>query len=723
MNDIIKPITILLFLVSTVLHMYSQSNNVGTDGILWSDAVPFGEGNWYLFKSNTSLSGETIFETTSEELQLSENDKMVIMSSVTDELGCRHFRYQQTYKGIPVEDGVYCVHERDGRVISANGRIIRNLNYSGVPSFSTDSLMKIATNQVPVLKDNRGSLDVELVYTRRYDTRDYNASNYCLTYKLTADDSVRYYDAETGKKVKSYTTIMTFDNCQTGSANTKYNGWQNITTAEHNNKYWLVDYCRGDSIFAMYANYTDTTRFTSEDNVWGENDWKLKGTISAFWAAEMAYDYFYNKFNRNSYDNNGSAIKIITINRLDDGAQWRPISKAIYCGIRYPEFDPSFNSFVSLDLIGHELTHAIVQYTCNLGNEGEAGSLNESFADIFGTMVEYYVEGEYGNYIQGEDITVDHTGFRNMMNPNQKNQPDTYLGTYWDTGADIHINAGVQNYWFYLLAEGGEGVNDNGVPYLVQGIGKENAARIAYWNMVYYMNSSYRYADAKIGSILAAVLLFGYNSEEVQATMAAWDAVGVNSLGSLQFNLETIPCGDYEYVHGIQEQPICAGAINQLTSKCNYVANNVPVTLYAGNEVRLVDGFYSGNNFTAAVLPLFLDDGADLPMEGTAPRMDGSVEGAALSEPLREPILTKSSSANITIYPNPAEGLVAVQSESPITQISIYDIHGKCVCNKKMRGDEVRQVETNTAVLTTGIYLVKVDYAGGGWATDRLVIK
>jgi len=43
-----------------------------------------------------------------------------------------------------------------------------------------------------------------------------------------------------------------------------------------------------------------------------------------------------------------------------------------------------------------------------------------------------------------------------MSNPNAKNQPDTYKGSYWYGGnqdyGGVHENSGVLNFWFYLLA-------------------------------------------------------------------------------------------------------------------------------------------------------------------------------------------------------------------------------------------------------------------------------
>jgi Zn-dependent metalloprotease len=77
-----------------------------------------------------------------------------------------------------------------------------------------------------------------------------------------------------------------------------------------------------------------------------------------------------------------------------------------------------------------------------------------------------------GNWRIGEDITTSGLGIRNMQNPNEFSDPDTYEGIYWasTSGSDnggVHTNSGVQNFWFYLLCEGGNGVNDNGDSYNV----------------------------------------------------------------------------------------------------------------------------------------------------------------------------------------------------------------------------------------------------------------
>lgn len=254
--------------------------------------------------------------------------------------------------------------------------------------------------------------------------------------------------------------------------------------------------------------------------------------VSAHFGAEVSYDYYLNMHGRNSLDDNGMRL----ISYVSRGVNY---NNAFWDGIRmtYGDGDGVSNTpLVALDVVGHELTHGVTSNSSNLIYNSESGALNESFSDIFGNLIEFYVEGEPSGGINpdgwkmGEDFNVS-GGFRDMANPNLNGDPDTYLGDYWWTSpADhygVHTNSGVQNFWFYLLATGGSGTNDHGFVYAVTSIGLEDAAAIAYLNNTSFLTSSSNYQDARNGSIAAAEALFGIQSQQVLSTAAAWDAVGV----------------------------------------------------------------------------------------------------------------------------------------------------------------------------------------------------
>lgn len=102
-----------------------------------------------------------------------------------------------------------------------------------------------------------------------------------------------------------------------------------------------------------------------------------------------------------------------------------------------------------------------------------------------------------------------------------------YFGTADDGG--VHTNSGVQNFWFYLLANRGSGINDNGISYNVTGIGFEKASAIAYRNLKIYLHPTDSFPAAVLGSIQSAEDLYGINSPESNGVKNAWCAVGLST--------------------------------------------------------------------------------------------------------------------------------------------------------------------------------------------------
>ena len=90
----------------------------------------------------------------------------------------------------------------------------------------------------------------------------------------------------------------------------------------------------------------------------------------------------------------------------------------------------NYGPLVSLDIVGHEITHGVTEYTANLVYSYQSGALNESFSDIFGESIENYASGS-NDWLMGDQIGAGGSGgaLRSMSNPNAYGDPDTYLGT------------------------------------------------------------------------------------------------------------------------------------------------------------------------------------------------------------------------------------------------------------------------------------------------------
>lgn len=451
-----------------------------------------------------------------------------------DKLGFKHYRYLQYHNGKLVENGVYYVHTRYGKIISANGEYYSNIS---VPTSSNLSSLRATQIAKQTVKKNTGAWHEDVDKPKIVIIK--NGNNYGLAYKVdiySVEPLTRkyvYVNASTGKVLKEIDRICHTD--VIGTAATKYSGSRSITADSVSaTSYRLRQSGRGNGINTYDLNngtvYSSAVDFTDSDNVWNTTTNQDDAAYDAHFGAEATYDYFFNIFGRDSYDNSGAAINSYIhygtnyVNAFWDGSR-----------MTYGDGDGvSTTALTSLDIVAHEITHAITENTANLVYSYESGALNESFSDIFGVVLDFEENPTTANYLMGDQIYVSGTAFRSMANPNLYGDPDTYLGTNWHTSpannGGVHTNSGVQNYWFYLLVNGGTGINDNGDSFSVSGIGMLNASKIAYRNLSVYLTANSNYNDARTYAIQSAEDLFGTCSPEAIATTNAWHAVGVGAV-------------------------------------------------------------------------------------------------------------------------------------------------------------------------------------------------
>lgn len=183
----------------------------------------------------------------------------------------------------------------------------------------------------------------------------------------------------------------------------------------------------------------------------------------------------------------------------------------------------------SVDVIGHELTHGVTQYTANLAYRDQSGALNESISDVFGSLVKQYAKGQtadQANWLIGDDIVGPTLApaLRSLKAPGQANphddQPadmDHFVTTGEDNGG-VHTNSGIPNRAFYEVA-----TTIGGNAWEAPGIVWYDAMR----DPKIHPNCDFRtFAKA---TLRAAKLRFGTKSREADAVEAGWGAVKINA--------------------------------------------------------------------------------------------------------------------------------------------------------------------------------------------------
>lgn len=249
----------------------------------------------------------------------------------------------------------------------------------------------------------------------------------------------------------------------------------------------------------------------------------------AYDAAGATYDLFYEIFDRNSIDDKGL--------RLDSTVHYGvKYENAFWNGDQmvYGDGDGElFQRFTkSIDVIGHELTHGVTQYEAGLQYYGEPGALNESFSDVFGSLVKQKVKNqtaEEADWIIGEGLlgpTVNGVGIRSMKapgtayddsvlgkDPQPAHMKDKYTG--YEDNAGVHINSGIPNYAFYLAA------------VEIGGYAWEKAGKIWYIALRDRLRAKADFQKAANVTIQIAGELYGVSSHEQKAVQNAWQKVGV----------------------------------------------------------------------------------------------------------------------------------------------------------------------------------------------------
>ncbi len=487
-----------------------------------------------------------------QSFKLSSNNNLIKTKSESDQIGFTHEKYQQYYKGIKVEFATFNVHAKNSTIVSMNGEFFDTSNIKVNPKLSEERGFQSALNYVGaqnyLWQDTKSAKKMDNYQKPKgvlvilpgkilHSKQAKLAYKYDIYATKPLSRANIYIDANTGDFLYRDNIIMHAN--VTGSADTRYSGTKSIKTDSFNGSYRLRDSSRGNGIetydMNTGTNYSNAVDFTDNDNNWTaaefDNTAKDNAALDAHYGAQMTYDYWQTKHNRNSYDGNGATIKsYVHYDVAYDNAYWNGSVMTYGDGS-----GTYFDALTSLDVAAHEIGHAVMSNTANLTYSYESGALNEAFSDIWGASVEYFAAPSKQTWLIGEDIErrSGHAALRSMSNPKSEGQPDTYQGTNWATGSadngGVHTNSGVLNYWFYLLSVGNSGTNDNGDAYSVTGISIDKAAKIAYRIESVYLTASSNYADTRTAGIQSAIDLYGAGSAEEIATTNAFYAVGVGA--------------------------------------------------------------------------------------------------------------------------------------------------------------------------------------------------
>jgi thermolysin len=276
-----------------------------------------------------------------------------------------------------------------------------------------------------------------------------------------------------------------------------------------------------------------------------DNDWRDGALVDAHVYAGWTYDYYFKRFGRRGInDNNVPVTSFVHIwprswgrSPLTNNAFWDSNDLSVNYGdgdgVRYNYFSSA------LDVVAHELSHGVTQFTSDLTYQDESGALDEAFCDIMATGAEFFFEErghgrQRAEWAAGEDLFMNNFvgglyAFRYHPDPLALEDPDHYSIRY--TGSEdnggVHINAPIITHAFYLFVEGGRnktsGVSVNGIGFS----DIEKAEKIFYRAFTQYLVPSSNFSDARRATLRSARDLYGAGGVEERQLEQAWNAVGI----------------------------------------------------------------------------------------------------------------------------------------------------------------------------------------------------
>ncbi|MFD6843646.1 M4 family metallopeptidase, partial [Bacillus cereus] len=494
-------------------------------------------------KVETQKAVKEFLEENKELFKVNPQTDLTLKEVKSDDLGMKHYIYTRSVNKVPVDGAQFIVHtDKEGKVTTVNGdvhpaaaeslkgntkaKITKETALSNawkhIKLTKNDTLIKVDGNTLDQVKENLESTNEKadlVVYEKD--------GKYYLTFKVQLQfikpygaNWQIYVNAENGSIIDSYNAVTDADSPQKGYGYGVLGDRKELNTTFDSvkRKYYLKDTTKpmnGGYIETFTVNHSDADypvnyRLLDDDNAWINKD--QGPAVDAHYNAGKVYDYYKNIHNRNSIDGKGKTIRSGVNYGVDvNNAFWNG-QQMIYGDGDGREFIPLSGS---LDVVAHELTHAVTQYSADLRYVNQSGALNESFSDVFGYFVDP-ANWDLGEAVYTPGISGD--ALRSLSNPEKYGQPShmkdyQYLpATEEGDNGGVHINSGIPNKAAYLT---------------INAIGKEKAEKIYYRALTTYLTPTSDFKQARTALLQSAADYDGYGSAAYKAVEDAWNQVGV----------------------------------------------------------------------------------------------------------------------------------------------------------------------------------------------------
>jgi thermolysin len=456
-----------------------------------------------------------------------------------------HRRYQQTFAGLPVWGGEIIQHVRNGKVESYDGQYFIILQLDPIPRLTRTQALKSLQGILQVTGLEADAQRSELVIFPQND------HEFRLAYKLWVrkPDAPRFsetaiVDATTGAVLLHYSNFKSED-IIIGVGLGQRGDTLKFPTSLSGGQYLMKD----SRIARPFVQQTFDCKHQLPATVYvsssANNSWPSDNIVNIHTYIGFSYDFYFTKFGLKGPNNANMPLNVFAHAffvpwDMCDNAEWNP--DGVY-GMGLYFYDPyrSGRDFgAAIDVIAHELSHAVTDYHANFEYYGESGALHESFSDIMGTAVEFMFQPEGTGYNRADwycaedaNSPFSYSKCRCQQNPNVNSQLDSpwypdpaHLSQQIKTQADsggVHLNCTIYPHVFYLLAHGGT----NPVSGMsVTAVGLESATKIFYDAFINRSTNKTDFLGIANALYVSSYDLYGASSNEFAQMKQALRAIG-----------------------------------------------------------------------------------------------------------------------------------------------------------------------------------------------------
>jgi bacillolysin len=523
--------------------------------------VPFGVRSHALGNARLTAmatAGRTVenWDRTTTDMVRSGDLRLTKVADDTLIAGHTHERFDQYYKGVRVFGGSTVRQMAAGQAVSVFGQLYTDISLDPTARLSQDDAKTTVQRLVP----ESTSDEPELVVLPAGDSY---ALAYRVRVKTSTTRTIYFVNAQSGDIAWQYPDLQSDSAIGLGTG--VLGDRQKVSANSLGGGFVAEDLLRPPDIetFDMKGNVSRVLGFLNGVTSLGAadlassstNTWTDGPDVDAHVYAGFTYDYYFKRFGRHGLDNRDIPVTVLThpVRRSDLTTASSDIVglfylNAFYAGdgvVVYGEGLPS--NFVlsgtrqtvdyfagGLDIVAHELSHGVTEFTSGLIYQDESGALNEAFSDVMGISTKFFFLPvgtgiNQANYGLGSDV-IRPGGLRSFDNPGVFGDPDHYskrLITTDDNGG-LHTNCTIVDHAFYLAIEGGTN-RTSGLS--VQGVGaanREQIEKVFYRGFTLMLTPNATFSMARAATIQSARDLYGAGSAAERAVTQAWTAVGVN---------------------------------------------------------------------------------------------------------------------------------------------------------------------------------------------------